>query len=182
MSASPLYREHLRLMTEFLVPDGAVGITFYTKNIHQEVIANLIENREQETLVPFSLQPKRTARMHLKSSRAMEFLAEDDALIGFLAGDMDGYLDMRAKHGKRQRKQYFNRKGLTGKALTRTEVVNALSTAGLHVSGEPPSLCCHVRIYTREAWLSYTYTHIHFNTLYPPLITDYHTSIAIDHH
>ena len=70
----------------------------------------------------------------------MEFLSEDDALIGFLAGDMDGYLDMRAKHGKRQRKQFFDRNGLTGKAFTRAEVVNVLSTAGLHVSGHPPVL------------------------------------------
>ena len=127
-------------MTEFLVPDGAIGITFFTKNIHQEVIANLIANREQETLVPFSLQPKRTARMHLKSSKAMEFLSDDDALIGFLAGDMDGYLDMRAKHGKRQRQQYFNRDGLTGKAFSRDEVVNTLTAAGLQVRGDPPVL------------------------------------------
>ena len=53
---------------------------------------------------------------------------------------MDGYLDMRAKHGKRQRKQFFDRNGLTGKAFTRAEVVNVLSTAGLHVSGHPPVL------------------------------------------
>jgi hypothetical protein len=38
-------------------------------------------------------------------------MAEDDELVGFLAGDMDGYLDVRAKHGKRHRTEFFTRAG-----------------------------------------------------------------------
>jgi hypothetical protein len=143
MSASPLYREHLRLMTEFLVPDGAVGVTYFTKNIHQETIARLVSEREEEVLVPFSLQPKRTSRAHLQAHKAMEFLAEDEELVGFLAGDMDGYLDGRAKHGRRHRTEYYTRDGLSGKAFLRGDVEQALVSAGLEVKSWVPSAFSH---------------------------------------
>ena len=47
ISTSPLYREHLRMMTEFLVPDGVVGATYFTQNIHQETVARLVRARRQ---------------------------------------------------------------------------------------------------------------------------------------
>jgi hypothetical protein len=42
-----LYREHLRMMTEFLVPDGVVGATYFTQNIHQETVARLVRAHRQ---------------------------------------------------------------------------------------------------------------------------------------
>ena len=58
-----------------------VGATFFSKNIHQELISQLVANLEEEAQPPFSIQPRRIVREYLKE-RNLGFLTNDEELVG----------------------------------------------------------------------------------------------------
>jgi hypothetical protein len=58
-----------------------VGTTFFSKNIHQELISQLVASLEEEAQPPFSIQPRRIVKEYLKE-RNLGFLTKDEELVG----------------------------------------------------------------------------------------------------
>lgn len=86
ISKSLDHREDLRRLREVLDPQGIIGITYFTKNIHTQSLKAMYESRNHSILPPFSIEFSRTVKSYL-ALHDLALMSTDNELIEFLGGE-----------------------------------------------------------------------------------------------
>ena len=135
LSKSSDYSTHLSLFAEVLKDDGIIGMTYFTKNIHERVIRQQIAAMNQTAFIPFSYEAKRLIKLYLEVHN-MEFLSKDEELLIYLGGE-----PAQRRHPPSSLNDLVPPEHWNG--FTREEVKSMLSTANLIDSAWMPTAYSH---------------------------------------
>lgn len=91
LSKTPNYKAHLNGFQKLLNSDGVIGLTYFTKNIHQMKIKRLLENSNSSFHYPFSYESQRLVAQYLEDN-GFNLFTKDSDLHNFLGGDIDKVL------------------------------------------------------------------------------------------
>jgi len=91
ISKSTNYKSHLHSFQKLLNTNGVIGLTYFTKNIHQMKIKTLLESSNSSFHYPFSYESQRLVVQYLEDN-GLRLFTKDSDLHNFLAGDIDKVL------------------------------------------------------------------------------------------
>ena len=121
---------HLNGFQKILKPDGVLGLTYFTKNIHQMKIKRLIDNRNDSFHYPFSYESHRLVSQYLDDN-GLHIFRKDRDLHMFLAGDIHGILQYN-KIALNPNEKY-SRKPTEGLVFTQNEIIDIINKCNLEV-------------------------------------------------
>jgi hypothetical protein len=83
ISIDSKYKHHLELFHKVLTPTGVIGLTYFTKNIHEKSIKSQVNSRNLTHFIPFSIEKKRFILQYLRFHN-LDFVLDDKQLLIFL--------------------------------------------------------------------------------------------------
>jgi hypothetical protein len=164
ISKSADYMNHLVLLRQVLAEDGALGMTYFTKNKHEDFIRKQLNNINQTAFIPFSFETKRFIQLYLET-HGLEILSKDEELIIFLGGE-----PAQRKYPPSSTVDLVPAEKWT--PFSKEEVMNILSASGMAASAWIPTAYSHP--YGKFHILSVqSKCYIVFTYLYPDKIKHY---------
>ena len=127
---------HLNGFQKILKSDGVIGLTYFTKNVHQMKLKRLLDNRNDSFHYPFSYESHRLVSQYLDDN-GLHIFRKDRDLHMFLAGDIHGILQYN-KIALNPNEKY-SRKPTEGLVFTQREIIDIINKCNLEVKAWIPS-------------------------------------------
>jgi hypothetical protein len=126
----------LSLLREALADDnGILGLTYFSKNTHQERLFRLLRNRDENVHDPFSKHPEHLVGAYL-DAHGMGFLKEDDQLMHFFGGRV-------GENNYRSMPENANWTMSLGEAFSQSEMEALLRRHGMEIRAWFPTAYSH---------------------------------------
>lgn len=127
---------HLTSFQKMLKSDGVIGLTYFTKNIHQMKIKRLLDNRNESFHYPFSYESRRFVSQYLDDNGFQGFKKDYD-LHHFLAGDIYNILQYNKIALNPDVK--LSRVPTQGSVFTQNEIINITKKCKLEIKAWLPT-------------------------------------------
>ena len=127
----------LSLLHDILAPDGVIGMTYFTKNVHTDRIRSLLSSQQNETFPPFSAQPARLVKEYLNYNGFSDF-SKDEKLLQFLIGWGDE-IDVLSPNPMIEQFPPSSTSKIVSDAYSRKEADEILKNAGFRTQTRVPA-------------------------------------------
>lgn len=125
-------------LRQLLSERGILGLTYFTKNHHQEALFDLIHSVRNESVhLPFSRQREFLIKKYLET-QGMEFLVKDEYFMNFFGATSSDYL-----HKYRYSMSHSLVNESFGAPYSQEEIEDLVHTNGFHIQQWLPSAFCH---------------------------------------
>ena len=136
ISKSPNYMFHLASFRKMLTSESVIGLTYFTKNVHQMKIKRLIDFRNDSFHYPFSYESRRLVQQYLED-QGLRIFRKDVDLHNFLAGDIHNVLQYnKIALNPNEKLSIIPKEGVV---FTQHEIINIIKKSNLEIQGWLPT-------------------------------------------